>query len=312
MDPETDPQEVGQRIEQLLGELGAHAEPAVTEMSEELVRLLMSMYGAGLARIVALLGEAGHRGQTLLDACTGDELVSSLLVLHDLHPDDTMTRVSRALETVRPYLGSHAGGVELLGVDLDDPAGAVVNLRLKGSCDGCPSSAMTVKTAIEKAIVEACPEVLRVEVEGLTDGEPAARTDNAVPRELPLLQIQTGPPVEDIPVSWVLLEPPALLPGQCATLDVAGYPVLLALPAGAADSGGMVAYQDNCPACRNELTGATLTGDRLFCPSCTAGFDVRKAGRALTGGLHLQPLPLVTRAGGLRMAIPRTTVGATR
>jgi Fe-S cluster biogenesis protein NfuA/nitrite reductase/ring-hydroxylating ferredoxin subunit len=302
MGPQTDPQEVGQRIEALLGELSRHAEPAVLEMSEELVRLLMGMYGAGLERIVALL--AGS--PALLDQLVDDELVSSLLVLHDLHPEDTMARVTRALETVRPYLGSHAGGVELLGV-LDGPQGAIVNLRLKGSCDGCPSSAMTVKTAIEKAIVEACPEVLRVDVEGMTEGTP----DSPVPadspvKELPLLQIQIGPPVEDVPVSWVVLQEPTLQPGQCATLDIEGYPVLLALPVG---PGGLVAYRDNCPSCRAELDGAILAGDHLFCPSCTAGYDVRKAGRGLTGIRHLQPLPLVSRAGGLRLAIPRSAVG---
>ncbi|WP_028936741.1 NifU family protein [Pseudonocardia spinosispora] len=289
----TDPQEVGQRIEALLGELG---EPAVTDVAEELVRLLMGMYGAGLERIVSMLAGSALEGPALLSKLLEDDLVSSLLVLHDLHPEDTSARVARALETVRPYLGSHAGGVELLGV-ADEPEGVVVTLRLKGSCDGCPSSAMTVKTAIEKAIVEACPEVLRVDVEGMN--EPAASV-----KELPLLQIQSGPPVE---TSWVVLDDPSLRPGQCATLDVEGCPVLLALPPG---SGGLVAYRNRCPVCRGELDGAPLTGDRLFCPSCQAGYDVRKAGRALTGGLHLEPLPLVTRAGGLRLAIPRPTVGA--
>jgi Fe-S cluster biogenesis protein NfuA/nitrite reductase/ring-hydroxylating ferredoxin subunit len=330
MDTDTDPREIGEQIEQLLGELSAHAEPAVTETAEELVRLLMGMYGAGLERIVALLAGSsnavGHRGQSLLDELVGDDLVSSLLVLHDLHPEDTLARVTRALETVRPYLGSHAGGVELLGVEFNDPsdpAGAVVNLRLKGSCDGCPSSAMTVKTAIEKAIVEACPEVIRVDVEGMTAGmtadsapvvgpvPPAGSTPGA--KELPLLQIQLGPPVEDVPVSWVVLDAPALRPGQCATLEVAGYPVLLALPAGNhfdnTTAGGLVAYRDSCPACRGELDGAVLAGDQLTCPSCQAAFDVRRAGRAMTGSLHLEPLPLVTRAGGLRLALPRTAVG---
>ena len=46
-----------------------------------------------------------------------DELVGSLLVLHDLHPDDVTVRVQAALDRVRPYLGSHAGGVTLTGVD---------------------------------------------------------------------------------------------------------------------------------------------------------------------------------------------------
>lgn len=290
---DTDPQEVGRRIEALLGELG---EPAVAEVAEELVRLLMGMYGAGLERIVSMLVGSALEGPALLSKLLEDDLVSSLLVLHDLHPEDTEARVVRALETVRPYLGSHAGGVELLGV-ANEPEGTVVMLRLRGSCDGCPSSAMTVKTAIEKAIVEACPEVLRVDVEGM--GEPSVPA-----KELPLLQIQSGPPVE---VSWVVADDLSLQPGQCATLDVEGYPVLLALPSG---SGGLVAYRNSCPACRNELDGAALTGNRLFCPSCQAGYDVRKAGRALTGGLHLEPLPLVTRAGGLRMAIPSPAVGA--
>src|SRR4029453_17038710 len=98
-----------------------------------------------------------------------DELVASLLVLHDLHPKDTQTRVTEALDQVRPYLGSHAGGVELLGVD----SAGVVHLRLEGSCDGCPSSVQTVKLAIERAIEEAAPEVAGVEVENLTrEGAP--------------------------------------------------------------------------------------------------------------------------------------------
>src|SRR4029450_9981803 len=94
-------------------------------------------------------------------------------------PKDTETRVVEALDKVRPYLGSHAGGVELLGVD---PEG-VVHLRLEGSCDGCPSSTMTVKLAIERAIEEAAPEVIAVEAENLT-----------AEREPQLLQIRTMRP----------------------------------------------------------------------------------------------------------------------
>ena len=63
---------------------------------------------------------------------------------------------------VRPFLGQHAGDVELLAVDGD--AGAVL-LRLKGSCDGCPSSAVTLKLAIERAILDAAPEINRIDVD---------------------------------------------------------------------------------------------------------------------------------------------------
>jgi Fe-S cluster biogenesis protein NfuA len=149
---------VGERIEELLGRIRADGDPATAEVAEEVVRLVVELYGAGLERTVAIAGPE------VLERLVGDELVASLLVLHGLHPKDTETRVVEALDRVRPYLGSHAGGVELLGID---PEG-VVRLRLEGSCDGCPSSTQTVKLAIERAIEEAAPEVTRVEVENLT------------------------------------------------------------------------------------------------------------------------------------------------
>jgi len=308
--PETDPQEVGQQIEALLATCAAHADPAVSASAEELARLLMGMYGAGLERILALLAGAGGPGHRLLHGMLDDDLLAGLLVLHDLHPEDTTTRVTRALESVRPYLGSHAGGVELLGLR-EASGGVVVELRLQGSCDGCPSSAVTVKMAIEKAIEQACPEVSRVEVHGMSE-EDSARSKPS--RELPILQIGLAPPVDaplEMPVSWVVLDPPGLRPGQCAELDIAGLSVLLALPAGAAAAdAGLVAYRDECPSCHRSLTGATLKGNELTCLNCSVAFDVRLAGRALDGSArHLDPLPLVQRAGGWRLAVPRQPVG---
>jgi Fe-S cluster biogenesis protein NfuA len=149
---------VGERIEELLGRIRSVGDPATAETAEEVVRLVVELYGAGLERTVE------RAGPEVTARLVEDELVASLLVLHGLHPKDTETRVVEALDGVRPYLGSHAGGVELLGID---PEG-VVHLRLEGSCDGCPSSTQTVKLAIERAIEEAAPEVTRVEVENLT------------------------------------------------------------------------------------------------------------------------------------------------
>jgi Fe-S cluster biogenesis protein NfuA len=104
-----------------------------------------------------------------------DELIGSLMVVHDLHPDDLATRVGAALESVRPFLGAHGGDVELLG--LDGSVGAVY-LKLLGSCDGCPSSAVTLRMAVERAIVEAAPEIVTIDVE-----EPS-REGAATPIEL--------------------------------------------------------------------------------------------------------------------------------
>ncbi len=121
------------------------------------VQALVELYGEALRRVVELDDVA----RRLL----GDELLSHLLLVHDLHPLDLGTRVARALEEVRPYLGSHGGGVELLGVE-----DGVVRLRLNGTCDGCASSALTLKHSIETALLRAAPEVERVEAEGLDEG----------------------------------------------------------------------------------------------------------------------------------------------
>jgi Fe-S cluster biogenesis protein NfuA len=154
---------VGDRIEGLLAELRTIDDPRTRGTAEELVRSLLDLYGGGLARMMELVYDSPAGGE-LFERFAADDLVSSLLLLHDLHPEDTESRILRALDGVRPYLGSHGGDVTLLGIEND-----VVRLRLEGSCHGCPSSSITMKLAIEKAIGEAAPEVTRIEVEGVAE-----------------------------------------------------------------------------------------------------------------------------------------------
>ncbi len=154
----------GAQVESLLAELGSSADARTYQQVEEIVRLLTQLYGDALERISSIV--ESEAGRDMLLRLADDDLVNGLLVLHELHPKDTETRVQESLDKVRPYLGSHAGGVELLGVDTE----GVAYLRLEGTCDGCPSSAVTVKYAIEGAIGELAPEVTAVEVEGMTDG----------------------------------------------------------------------------------------------------------------------------------------------
>lgn len=175
-----DPTSAGQRIEALLDELATIGDPTVRERAEQVVRLLLELYGAGLARIVETVVEDGG---PVADRLVADPLVASLLILHDLHPVDLNTRVERALESVRPYLGSHAGGVTYLGVDDE----GVAHLQLEGSCSDCPSSSITVKHSIEKAILEAAPEVVLVAVQEVDKSASAAT----------LLQIQPLHPYAD-------------------------------------------------------------------------------------------------------------------
>jgi Fe-S cluster biogenesis protein NfuA len=135
------------------------------ERAEELVRLVADLYGAGIERIMEILHANGRLDGEILAALAADELVSGLLVVHGLHPYGVEERVERALAAVRPYLGSHGGDVELLDVSEE----GVVRLRLLGSCDGCPSSSVTLELAVEGAIHEAAPEVSAIEIETAAD-----------------------------------------------------------------------------------------------------------------------------------------------
>jgi Fe-S cluster biogenesis protein NfuA len=155
-----------QRLDALLREVEESADPAAAARTREIVQAVLDLHGTGLERLLGHLAEAGEAGAAILEACTGDDVISGLLLLHGLHPMDLDTRVRRALEQVRPALKSHGGNVELL--DVRDGA---VHLRLEGNCHGCPSSAATMKMTIEEAIYANAPEVTSIEVQGLTNGQ---------------------------------------------------------------------------------------------------------------------------------------------
>jgi Fe-S cluster biogenesis protein NfuA len=156
------------RVESLVREAEKVSDPQLRAQIQELVAFLLEFHGEALAKMVDDVADLGVPGHALIDAWTHDELASSLLLLYDLHPVDTESRVMAALEQVRPFMKSHGGNVEFLGL-----AEGVVHLRLEGHCHSCPSSTFTLRMRVEKAIYEAAPDVAGIELEGL-DATPSA------------------------------------------------------------------------------------------------------------------------------------------
>jgi Fe-S cluster biogenesis protein NfuA/nitrite reductase/ring-hydroxylating ferredoxin subunit len=289
--------QVGDQVEELLSSLRSAGCQAA---AEELVRLLVGLYGDGLERIMAVLRDHDAAGQAVIAALAEDPLVESLLLLHDLHPLNIDARVQRALDRVRPYLGSHAGGVEYLGV-----TDGVARLKLEGSCNGCPSSTVTVQLAIESAVLDAAPEVTQVVVEGMT-----------APPEPKLLQIGQRPATDSIGggpngagphssatgggVGWITLPnigPPSSRPVTASAGDTT---VLVC-----AVRGTLYAYRDACAACGCSLADGLLDRELLTCPGCAARYNVRLAGQGVDdAALHLDPLPLLADSQGVRVALP--------
>lgn len=245
---------------------------------------MVDLYGAGLRRILARLDEAAVR------RLVADDLVASLLLVHGLHPHDVRTRVATALDSVRPYLGSHGGDVRLLEVTGD----GVVRLELTGSCRSCPSSSVTLELAVEDAVRAAAPEITAIDV---VTAEATADAAVIAPDTL-FSHVRTGG-------NWV--GAPEL--AQLSINEVGGF-ALAGLPVLACRVGDEIyVYRDHCPACDRSLAGAALHrgvhgGPVLRCPGCRAHFDVVHAGARLDGAGHLEPLPVLVRDGELSVAVP--------
>lgn len=282
-----------QRIEELVHEIEAMTDAGARAKALELVQLLMDVHGAALERMMELIAESEESCATIFDGFARDQLVGHLLLLYGLHPLELETRVVQALDKVRPYLASHHGGVELLGVDE-----GVVRLRMQGSCHGCPSSAMTLRLAIEAAIYEAAPDVVRLEVEGVADKQPAG---------LVQLGMTLGSERANVPPN-----------GNGKWKEVAGLRELLAQSAvQALEVGGhsilfcrleetFYAYGNLCPGCKRPLTSARLDESRLICPACQQPYDLVRAGRGLAQpDLQLEPFPLLVEQGRAKIALPR-------
>ena len=276
----------GDRIQTLL-DASAAGGAAAHERAEQLVREVTDLYGAGLERMMQIAVAANPE---LAEAFTGDDLVASLLLVHGLHPHTVERRIADALDSVRPYLGSHGGDVHLLEVD-----GDVVRLRFSGSCKSCPSSAVTLELAVEDAVRAAAPEIVSIEVVAVEE-DPSS---GMIPAESLLTRLRSN---GHRSTAWQPApELAQLTPGEVGGFLVAGAPVL-ACRVGE----DLYAYQDRCANCTGSLAGAQLDNAVLRCPRCDAGFDAVHAGAGVDGAVHLDPIPLLVRDGVLSMAVAET------
>jgi Fe-S cluster biogenesis protein NfuA len=152
------------KIEGLIAQIRSAGDPSIRDTALELVQILLDFHAAGLDRMMEITSEAGDAGWDIIDRFGSDQVVANLLLLHGLHPLDLDTRVRDALDRVRPYLHSHGGNVELIAI-----TDGVVRLKLIGSCNGCPSSSITLKTAIQSAVYESAPDITSIECEGSSE-----------------------------------------------------------------------------------------------------------------------------------------------
>jgi Fe-S cluster biogenesis protein NfuA len=157
-----------QQIGDLVQQIEAIADPAVRATTKELVQLLMELHGTGLERMMDITFQAGDAGSQIIDDLGRDPLVSSLLVLYGLHPEELTSRVERAVDRIRPGLRKQGCEVELLSTN-----DGVICVRVALGAHSCSSTAETIRSTVEDAIYDAAPDIISLTVEG-PDGQPAS------------------------------------------------------------------------------------------------------------------------------------------
>ncbi len=270
-------QELIDRVEDLQARLESGGDSPLRDVADALVSAVVQMYGAGLERIMATLMEDGEDGERTAALLADDPLVSTLLLIHDLHPVPLERRVQDALDSVRPYMESHGGNVELLSLDH-----GVARIHLRGSCSDCSASSVTLELAIKQALEEMAPDLEGLEVEGIK-------------AELPV--VMSGP--VSAPLWFDVEAAGSLADGSLAAVNVAGSDLVIANV-----EGSLLAYRDRCASCGAHLHDGLLMAGALSCPECARSFFLPRAGRSMDDDrMQLEPVPLLREDGRVKVAL---------
>jgi hypothetical protein len=171
-----------QKIATLVEQIESSGDPHSRALAKDLLESIMALHGAGLERILDIAANSGDAGQNIVQLCARDEVVSSVLLLYGLHPNDLPTRVERALETARKFLEPRAAQAELISVE-----GSQVRVRLHQKPNGCGSGA-SLQSMLEAAIQDAAPDAVAIAIE-----ESVA----SLPGFIPIAQLQSGQSLSD-------------------------------------------------------------------------------------------------------------------
>jgi hypothetical protein len=151
-----------QEIGRLIAGLDGIADEQARTSARELVQRVMELHGAGIERMMEITFSQGPAGAELIDQLGADPIVSSLLVLHGLHPEPMEARVQQAIAQLAGELRKQDVEVQLLGIDEDN-----VRILARTNAHACGSTARTVRTSIEEGVFAAAPEIASLTIEGL-------------------------------------------------------------------------------------------------------------------------------------------------
>lgn len=153
------------KIEELVRRAEALADPEARGVAVDLLQAVLDFHAAGLERIMEIAVDSGLAGDAIIDKIAADELTSSMLLLHDLHPDDLETRIDRVLRKLQEMFASLGATLSLVAIE---PGTVRLQFDSSRTWSGTP-----VRASVENAIFQAAPEIGTVIIEGLKEPLPA-------------------------------------------------------------------------------------------------------------------------------------------
>lgn len=294
-------EELVARLNSLVEELENYPDTEVRDKALELVQIILNLYGESLRRMMATI-ESAPQGDQILGRMASDEVIRSILLIHGLLPVSLYDRVAGKLNDLRPYLISQGCEVELLGVE-----DARARIRLIRSGKGAPPVAV-LKVEIEKELNEIAPDLMALEIEGLTDklagtAKAAAALGRMIekPQKDPqpaLVQIKRTQPEAEAN-RWVpIIRSQSIEVGQFKIVSFEDINVLISNL-----DGEFYAYQNACAAGGRPLDDALFERPMLSCTCHGYGYDLRRGNCIERPDLRLKSIPLKLEDCKVKVAV---------
>ena len=276
-------------VEQLIGTLTAHADPAVGDTATALLDRIDLVHRAALTRLMGAIQSMA--GDAFVNRLTAGPAIRLLLMSYDLLAVDRRTLAEEALDTVRGHL--HAHGVD---VELVDVLGGVVSVRLHGVPAEHPAHG-GARRDVEEALRAGLLGFQELEIDS-GDGARAAPQNSAF---LPLESLRRA----QRPVYQAALNADDLADGQTRSAIIAGTNVLVARV-----GSEFFAVRNACGDGPLPLDYSALVGTELTCSWHACRYDIRTGHRLdrpdASHEEHLRVLPVRVRDGMVEIVVGTT------
>jgi nitrite reductase/ring-hydroxylating ferredoxin subunit/Fe-S cluster biogenesis protein NfuA len=296
---EHDAEEMIAQLNALADELEHYPDSEVREKALDLVQIIVQLYGEALRRVIEIIN-ASPRKEELLSPLLADEVVRAMLTIHGLLPLELRERVAAALEQLRTLLLSRGADTELIGVE-----DGIARLRLMRSGKGAASIA-ALKSEIEKHLMEAAPDLVGVEIDGLAEQiEAPSKTAfylNSESQPARLFQIKRLQQDRSSSASgaWVpVIRTSGMQEGQFRTISFDEHAVVVCKI-----NGEFYGYRNSCAVGGRPLDAAAQQLPIITCACHGYHYDLLRNGACVErSDLRLESLPLIVEDEKVKVAL---------